>query len=267
MKAILLVQENRSTAVSPTYLEDKLKAFYANGQSQSDFEVNDAPVLIDERNHPQLDPAILRKIKVGTDCVVRQLRPLFHLENNEHIESDRFGYLKAAFRVYPAGTVLLTRKTTFATFYIVFPDIKAMHHVDSDSSGGLVEIQEDGHAIYPIPPKQSINTASLLRAGASEYTWTRVNPTSTTRIEASWSGPKKPADAGIWWALYSGVMPSWGNLKDYNGGWHWLSEKGEDLPREGSKVLSVGMSSGAIYTLALFRDKWDLMDFQQFTAP
>lgn len=267
MNVKMFVLDDVRILLSQDYLVEKVRPFQMTSLVGSVERVPTAPVLVGEKDHPSLDKKILEKIKVSTNCLVREFRPFFVKAADENIISDEIGYLKYPFQGESEGTVVLTRKTTIAIFYILFPDIKAVVHLGNGTDGGLVDIQELGFSVYPIPPRESINTSEFLRGGGSSYTWTEVSPINKSSIKVSWSIADEPYGNNVWWGLYNGVMPSWNNLGSYHD-WAYLADKRNKYGKEGSKILNVSnMTSGAIYTLAIFKYKWNLMDYQQFTAP
>jgi|GEM_PF-2357674 hypothetical protein len=269
MKAILLSRKPVGVNEDVSYFSEKHVMFYGAQNKTSGLPVrlvDDTPPVVSERDHPSLPGIIQSKIKRGTDCVVRQINPVFYLREGELLVSDSFSYLSKAYLEYAEDTVVLTRKTNMGEFYFVFPDIKAKRLYDDATGVTLVDIVDGGRSLYPIPPKASLSTSESVVLDSSLYMLTEVKPTSGTTIYLGWSVPDA-TKSDVWWGLYRGVMPDWSGLDSYTN-WDWLFPKGTTNTAIGSETITVSrMSSGAIYTLALFSSGWNLTDYQTFNAP
>ncbi|GGC18492.1 hypothetical protein [Dickeya fangzhongdai] len=265
MEPILIIKKSKNSDKNTLYYNHKYEDFYKDQTANSHppvFFVDEAPPITNNEDHPSLPQIILKKIKVGTDCIVRQINSNFYLQESEFVVSDSFSYLFESYMAHERGTVVLTRKTNFGEFYIIFTDIKVKYLHDESIGVTLIDIVDGKRSLYPIPPKTPINLEALSTA----YTLTEVTAKSSSQIFFGWSVPENNHDK-VWWALYQGVMPAWSGLSGYTT-WDWLFPKGTSRQVVGSDTVGVGrMSSGALYTFALFSSDWNLADYRTFTAP
>lgn len=273
MKSILLWRANRSLPNQEAYLQKKYTRFYAGIDAPPEngvATVGEPPPIALTKDHPVLPDVLISKIKLGWDCVLKDINHRFLLDEGEKVKEDSFSYLSKPFQSCPADTVVLTRTTTLSEFYIIFPDLKTESLSDDKSGGTFFSVHDKGQPLYPIPPCASVKLNPQLKVASTGvasagYTITSLKVVSSTQIQFGWSFTELPGN--MWWAVYPGVMPSWKNLGQYNN-WDYINPKnsGNDKKSGQQTVTVSAMSSGAIYTFAIFKWKWDVVDYQQFNA-
>lgn len=263
-QAIVLYQQKTPLADLGSLLEPILHRFHQSGHDQAMMVLTEPLPVVPEVEHPAVPDVVRDKIRAGEKCVQEEVRARWPA--SEQIEREWFSYLARPFRTYPANTIVLMRETNHGIFYIIFPDLKVVMLQDEASEAHFVQILDGEHSLYPIPPKNPLILQKPLAAEAQTYAITSLKPISVTQITFGWSVPVVPTNSNVWWALYSGVMPDWANLKQYVK-YDWIYVKNKNYGRTGTQTVEVPMMvSGTIYTFALLNG-WNLGDYQQFNAP
>lgn len=273
MKMTLLCLSLDGSLDGDRYLAEKHKSFYdgCTPPPHDDIpRVRDIPITR-AAQLPTVPPILQQKIDAGIRCLERNINRRFRAAKGETIVSDTVSYLFRRYGAYDKDTIVVTRKTNLAELVVVFPGVKKEVLVDGATGAELLVIKEDGRSIYPVPPARPLDLvlvqvvpANALAAADSTYVLTSMKVDSSTKITFGWSITDDPGST--WWALYQGVMPSWTNLKEYVQ-WDYIAPKGSSNGKSGTQSVTVTkMVSGAIYTLALLKPKWDLMDSRQFNA-
>ena len=130
-----------------------------------------------------------------------------------------------------------------------------------------MQINFEGKLLYPLPPIEPIALEPGLKAANSAYVITSLRVVSKNTINFGWSIPDNPCKNHEWWAVYTGVLPGWTNLKSFKQ-FGYICPKHGKQGETGTKTVNVGyLVPGAIYTLVLFKWKWSVVDYQEFTAP
>jgi hypothetical protein len=97
------------------------------------------------------------------------------------------------------------------------------------------------------------------------YSITYLSSTSNT-VTFEYTCPDNPAEQWEWWALYEGSVPEDKDLGKYVK-WDWICPEKKGCESSGTKTIEVGdLTSGATYSLALFKWKWNVVDSFEFTV-
>ena len=112
---------------------------------------------------------------------------------------------------------------------------------------------------YPIYPQQQRCNMN------NSYSITLVSNTVNT-VTFEYSCPDNPYEKWDWWALYEGSVPEYKDLEKHIS-WGWICPEKNGCESSGTKTVEVGdLTSGATYSLALFKWKWDVVDSLKFTV-
>jgi hypothetical protein len=271
MNSVLLCRPADNVKNAAAYVQDKEKRFYSadTGVALTELPASQPVPIAPEESHPTIPDGVKQKIAAGQACALKDINARFSLAPGESFESDSFSYLTAQYGGFPKNTVVLTRKTNLATCFIILPGVTVDILRDATSQQQFVSIVQEGRLLYPVPPPAMQQLAPredhrAALAAAKSYAITSLKVISASKIEFGWSVPEAKNE---WWGLYRGVMPSWDNLND-EVNWNYVAPKGTSYGKQGTQTVSVTtLKSGNIYTFALFGWKWDLGDYQQFTAP
>lgn len=142
---LLLLSEVRSLAGVAVYAAETLRAhWHAIGLPAADVPditgmvVDDLP-MAQAAEHPHMGPTTEREMQVGMRCARRQIDAMVPLLAGEQVDSDFFTYLREPWEDCPAGTVVLQRRTNFATQLFVLTNVRidprsVMLHVSAPQS-------------------------------------------------------------------------------------------------------------------------------------
>jgi hypothetical protein len=85
--------------------------------------VDDLP-MAQAAEHPQMAATTERELEVAMRCARRQIDAMVPLLAGEEVDTDFFTYLREAWEDCPAGTVVLQRRTNFATQLFVLTNVR-----------------------------------------------------------------------------------------------------------------------------------------------
>lgn len=268
MDAILLFHQTNNVDDQEAYLAETQQQFYRGGDMGTEGRIvllsGPLPVAA-EAARPRVPRLVDAKIREGEAGLLKDLRPRFPSRTEERVKREWFSYLEAPFQSYLADTIVLTRETDAGAFYVLFPRLKKHVLRDEASGATFLQILDGDRTLYPTPPMRPLPLQRAVSAAATTYAITSLKADSSTSITFGWNVSADPAN--VWWALYRGIMPSWENIDEY-AGYDYISPKGSGYGKTGTQTVTVPfMQSGAIHTFAILGYKWNLGDYQQFTAP
>ena len=97
------------------------------------------------------------------------------------------------------------------------------------------------------------------------YSITCLSHTANT-VNFQYTCPDNSGEKWEWWALYEGAVPEYKDLGKYLK-WGWICPEKKGCESSGTKTVEVGdLTSGATYSLALFKWRWDVVDSFEFTV-
>ena len=119
------------------------------------------------------------------------------------------------------------------------------------------------------PNKKPRNSPEEIKKQVSAnpgYSLSNLHVNTSSNISFDYSCPDNPWDNWEWWAFYRGHVPDWSNEGEYLT-WNWICPFKNNCTSSGHKTEDVRiMVSDAIYTLALYKYEWDIVDYIEFNA-